>query len=90
MPSTWNQTPATATLSEAVAFMVAVPDIVAPLLGDVSDTVGGVVSAAAWARLPTGPKSREFMRLIPYTLATKRMINASPRMIFLFIMSQSL
>ena len=43
-PSTWNWTPATATLSEALAETVMVPETVEPELGAVTDTVGGVVS----------------------------------------------
>ena len=43
-PSTWNWTPATATLSEALAETVTVPETVEPELGAVTDTVGGVVS----------------------------------------------
>jgi hypothetical protein len=43
-PSSWHCTLATPTLSEALAETVVVPDTVAPLVGAVSDTVGGVVS----------------------------------------------
>ena len=43
-PSTLNCTPATPTLSEAVAVRVTVPDTVAPLAGAVRLTVGAVVS----------------------------------------------
>src|SRR5438128_8342752 len=43
-PSSRNCTPATPTLSEAVAVTVTTPDTVAPALGDVTLTVGGVVS----------------------------------------------
>ena len=43
-PSTRNCTPATATLSEAEALTVIVPETVAPDAGDVMLTVGGVVS----------------------------------------------
>src|SRR3954470_19309438 len=46
-PSNLNCTPATPMLSDAVAEMVtAGPDMVAPFAGAVSETVGGVVSAA--------------------------------------------
>src|SRR6266516_207980 len=43
-PSSWSCTPATPTLSEALAVTVTVPDIVAPFAGEVMLTVGGVVS----------------------------------------------
>src|SRR6266516_110387 len=43
-PSSRNWTPATPTLSEALAFTVIVPATVAPDKGDVMLTVGGVVS----------------------------------------------
>src|SRR6266436_2656665 len=43
-PSSRNCTPATPTLSEAVAVTVTTPDTVAPELGAVMLTVGGVVS----------------------------------------------
>jgi hypothetical protein len=43
-PSILNCTPATPTLSTALAFKGTVPDIVSPSLGDVMLTVGGVVS----------------------------------------------
>ncbi len=45
VPSTRKSTWSTATLSEAVAVIGTVPATLAPLVGDVSDTVGGVVSA---------------------------------------------
>ena len=44
VPSTWNCTLATPTLSLALAETVTVPATVAPLAGAVIDTVGGVVS----------------------------------------------
>ena len=44
-PSSWNWTPATPTLSEAVAETVTVPLTLAPSAGAVSETTGGVVSA---------------------------------------------
>src|SRR6202008_2909062 len=44
LPSTRNCTPATATLSPAVAVRLVVPDTVAPAAGAVTDTVGGVMS----------------------------------------------
>ena len=48
VPSSLNRTPATPTLSEAVAETVtAAPETVAPLAGAVMETVGGVVSEAA-------------------------------------------
>jgi hypothetical protein len=50
-PSTKNCTPTTPTLSEAVAVNVVVPLIVAPLPGDVIETVGAVVSLV----FPDGP-----------------------------------
>src|SRR2546428_457286 len=43
-PSSWNWTPATPTLSEAVAETVMVPVTVAPEVGAVMVTVGAVVS----------------------------------------------
>ena len=43
-PSSWNWTPATPWLSDAVAVTVIVPETVAPEAGDVILTVGGVVS----------------------------------------------
>lgn len=43
--ATWMRTDCTATLSVAVAAMVTAPDTVPP--GSVTDTVGGVQSAAA-------------------------------------------
>ena len=46
-PSTLNCTPATATLSEALAETVTLPDTVAPLAGAVMTTVGAVVSGSA-------------------------------------------
>src|SRR6267143_6671493 len=45
--SSWNCTPATPTLSEALAVTVTVANTVWPLLGEVMFTVGGVVSVAA-------------------------------------------
>ena len=57
VPSTRNWTPATATLSEAVACSATVPDTV-PAAGAVIETVGGVVSAVttADASLVGGPR----------------------------------
>src|SRR2546426_6541291 len=43
-PSSWNCTPATPTLSEALAVTVIVPGTVAPEAGEVMLTVGAVVS----------------------------------------------
>src|SRR5690349_5129923 len=43
-PSSWNCTPATPTLSDALAATVTLPDTLAPFAGAVMDTVGGVVS----------------------------------------------
>src|SRR5205809_7047992 len=48
-PSSRNCTPATPTLSEALAVTVTVPDTVWPLLGEVMLTVGGVVSGGGGA-----------------------------------------
>jgi len=39
-PSSWNCTPVTPTLSLAVAVTLMVPDTVAPLAGEVMETVG--------------------------------------------------
>jgi hypothetical protein len=55
VPSIWNCTLATATLSEAVAAMVIVPETVAPEAGEVIDTVGGVVSPPGPLFEPTTP-----------------------------------
>jgi hypothetical protein len=52
-PSTSNCTLATATLSVAVAVTVMVPDTVAPLLGEVMETVGAVVSFALFTVIDT-------------------------------------
>ena len=46
-PSRRNWTPATPTLSEAVAVTFVVPETVAPWAGAVTETVGGVVSGGA-------------------------------------------
>ncbi len=46
LPSTVNWTPATPTLSDAFAVIVTVPVRVWPAVGAVTETVGGVVSAA--------------------------------------------
>jgi hypothetical protein len=43
-PSNWNCTPTTPTLSLAFAETLIVPKTMAPLVGEVIDTVGGVVS----------------------------------------------
>ncbi len=43
-PSTLNCTPDTATLSEALAVIFTAPETVAEAAGDVTETVGGVVS----------------------------------------------
>jgi hypothetical protein len=48
LPSSKNCTPATATLSVAVACTVSDPEMVAPFAGLVTFTVGGVVSGAAF------------------------------------------
>ena len=48
IPSPKNCTPTTPTLSEALAVTFTVADSVWPLLGEVTLTVGGVVSGAAW------------------------------------------
>src|SRR5439155_14824448 len=52
-PSSWNWTPATPTLSEAVAVTLTVPETVSPLAGDVRLTVGGVVSGRREGSLKT-------------------------------------
>src|SRR5438128_134778 len=63
-PSTRNCTPATPTLSAAVAETVTVPDTVAPTTGAVIDTVGGVPSSVVKvkspdvARLPAASRER--------------------------------
>src|SRR5437016_5454365 len=43
-PSSWNCTPTTPTLSDAAAETVIVPETDVPLLGLVSDTIGGTLS----------------------------------------------
>jgi len=53
--STLNWTLATATLSVALAVMVAVPEIVALLPGDVIVTIGGVVSGGVAVKVTTPP-----------------------------------
>src|SRR5438445_4522135 len=64
VPSSLNCTPATPTLSEALADTVTVPVTVAPLAGAVKETAGGVVSfatvtltAAAVAALPVASRA---------------------------------
>src|SRR2546425_8039902 len=63
-PSSLNCTPATPTLSLAVADTVTVPDTVAPAAGAVTATVGGVpsrvvkVMSADSARLPAASRER--------------------------------
>src|SRR3954469_14135074 len=47
-PSRRNRTPTTPTLSPALAVTLTEPVTVAPAIGAVTVTVGGVVSAAAW------------------------------------------
>ena len=44
MPSNWNCTPTTPTLSEALAVTVIVPETLAPKAGEVMLTDGAVVS----------------------------------------------
>jgi hypothetical protein len=53
VPSTWNCTLATPTLSLAFAETVTVPVTVAPLAGAVIDTVGGVVSGVLFTVMDT-------------------------------------
>jgi hypothetical protein len=48
-PSNWNCTLATATLSDALAATLIVPETLAPLAGAVMETVGGVVSGGAFS-----------------------------------------
>jgi hypothetical protein len=66
-PSTANWTPATPTLSVAVALTVAVPEIVVPAVGVVIATVGTVassgvtVTSAETARLPAASRDRTRM-----------------------------
>ena len=57
VPSTLNWTPATDPLSVAFALTGTIAETVAPFVGDVIETVGGVVSAAAtrWLRSTAGP-----------------------------------
>jgi hypothetical protein len=52
-PSTWNCTLPTATLSDAVAESVIVPETVAPETGEVIETVGGVVSDVLFTVMDT-------------------------------------
>ena len=58
VPSSWNCTPATPTLSEAPAVTLTVPETVSPLAGDVRLTVGGVVSGGGVAVTVTGTPVR--------------------------------
>ena len=57
-PSSLNCTPATPTSSAALAVTATLAETVAPAVGAVIDTVGGVVSAviAALASLEAGPR----------------------------------
>src|SRR6266699_2832541 len=62
-PGAWssgrNCTPATPTLSEAVALTVSVPDTVAPLAGELMLTAGGVVAERGVGKLRAdGPRVR--------------------------------
>src|SRR5580700_8228874 len=59
-PSTWNCTLAIATLSEALAVTVMVPETVAPEAGEVMETLGGVVSV-----LLTVMETTELVALLP-------------------------
>ena len=54
-PSTRNCTPATPTLSDALAETAVVPETVALLDGDVMDTAGAVVSGLLVTVTVTGP-----------------------------------
>src|SRR6266404_451894 len=73
LPSTWNCTPATPTLSEAFAASVTEPDTVAPGAGELTDTDGGVVSlktvivtAAEVVRLPAASRAIAVMVCEPF------------------------
>jgi hypothetical protein len=55
-PSSLNCTPATATLSDALAATVTVPVAVAPVVGAVMETAGGV--ASGWSEYVTRRKGR--------------------------------
>jgi hypothetical protein len=76
-PSSRSWTPATPTLSDAVADTVTLlPDTVAPLAGAVIDAVGGVVSAAPNSSAPmscAGPIGRVWPSQSSVTFA-----NATP------------
>jgi hypothetical protein len=75
---TKNATPATPTLSEAVAVTVIVADTVAPLAGEVMETVGSVVSPpevvldtvtvtpAEVAVLPAASRARAVRTRVPF------------------------
>src|SRR6266516_5381982 len=78
-PSSWNCTPTTPTLSEAVALTVTVAEIVWPLRGDVMLTVGGVVSGggaldtvtvtgADVVRLPAASRAMAVMVCEPFAV----------------------
>src|SRR5438874_7400016 len=77
-PSSWNWTPTTATLSDAVADTVTfVPATVAPLAGAVIDTVGGVPStlltvtliAADVVELPAASRATAVSVWTPFVVA---------------------
>ncbi len=70
VPSTRNSTWVTPTLSEAVAATGTDPDTVAPLAGEVTDTVGAVVSGTvtvtpALVVLPAASYARAWMVWLP-------------------------
>src|SRR2546426_345457 len=64
-PSSLNCTPATATLSEAVAETVTAPLSMAPAVGVVSDTVGAVVSPEVLLSSWAGTLTRKASRRLP-------------------------
>src|SRR5438309_8162238 len=68
-PSSRNCTPTTPMLSEALAVMVTVPETLAPDVGDVIDTVGGVVSGGGPFETVTATGA-EVVRLLAASRAT--------------------
>ena len=53
-PSRVNWTPATPTLSEALALTGVVPETLAPAAGALTATLGGLLSAGGWVPAATG------------------------------------
>src|SRR3954463_10980699 len=73
-PSITNCTPVTPTSSEAFAEMVVVPETVAPSAGDVTVTVGGVVSVGRVDVLETVTVTDDELRLPAASRAVARSV----------------